>query len=229
MDRNNNEMSSQWQTSDVTGYGSLDDHSLVADAKSGNSQAFEVLCERHRSRMLRAAYRITQALEDAEDAIQDSFLNAYLHLRGFDGRSSFATWLTRIVVNASYMILRKRARRRPEISAESPLGQDENAMPVQFVDHRMDPEKEYIAKERLEITHAEIERLPRIFKTALSLRMRGYSMKEIAQAEGISEKAAKSRLLRAKRALTNMLAVEGILRADSLATHGFEWSAAVQG
>lgn len=223
-----NETNIQQQTFDGSGRSALNDQNLVTEAKGGDSEAFAVLCERHRSGMLRAAYRITRALEDAEDAIQESFLNAFVHLKSFDGRSSFATWLTRIVVNASYMILRKRARRGREIPVENPLEPDEKSMHIQLVDHRDDPEKECIASERLQMTQAGIDRLPRIFKSAIALRMSGCSMKEIAQAEGISEKAAKSRLLRAKRALCNALTMQGVLPTDSL-TRDLACSAAAHG
>src|SRR5262245_44683801 len=81
---------------------------LVEAARKGESAAFDVLCKRYLSQLIRATYRVTRNQEDAEDAAQDALLNAYVHLRHFDGRSSFSTWLTRIAINSALMILRKR-------------------------------------------------------------------------------------------------------------------------
>jgi RNA polymerase sigma-70 factor (ECF subfamily) len=83
------------------------DEKLVAVAKTGQRAAFGELCERHAKKVLRVAHRITRNREDAEDVLQDSFLSAFLHLKDFDGRSRFATWLTRIVINSALAKLRK--------------------------------------------------------------------------------------------------------------------------
>ncbi|SRR5216684_181640 len=70
--------------------------SLVEAAKTGHSTAFATLSERYRQQLFRAAHRIARSCEDAEDAVQDTLLRAFVHMRDFDGRSSFSTWLTRI-------------------------------------------------------------------------------------------------------------------------------------
>src|SRR5580658_11162162 len=95
----------------------LDERGLVAAAKYGQTVAFDVLCERLAPRILRSLYRITKNREDAEDALQDSFLSAFLHIAEFDGRSTFSTWLTRIAINSALMILRKK-RNSQEISLD---------------------------------------------------------------------------------------------------------------
>src|SRR6267143_3303588 len=82
--------------------------SLVQAAKAGQSTAFAALCERYTQQLLRAAHRITRNREDSEDAVQEALLRAFVHVRDFDGRSSFATWLTRITINSALMILRKK-------------------------------------------------------------------------------------------------------------------------
>ena len=86
----------------------LDEKRLVAAAKYGESVAFDVLCERLTPRILRSLLRITKNREDAEDALQDSLLSAFIHIAEFDGRSAFSTWLTRIAINSALMILRKK-------------------------------------------------------------------------------------------------------------------------
>ncbi len=72
------------------------------------SAALEEIWRTHAKQILRVTQHITNNREDAEDALQDSFLRAHVHLHDFDGRSSIATWLTRIAINSALMILRKR-------------------------------------------------------------------------------------------------------------------------
>src|SRR5260370_17816134 len=99
---------------------------LIAAAKSGRRPPFGELCERHMKQVSRVTRRIVRSREDAEDAAQECFLNAFVHLKDFDGRSQFATWLTRIAINAALMKLRKNRGPRevpidePNLSFESP-------------------------------------------------------------------------------------------------------------
>ena len=92
---------------------STEDEVLVAAAKVGDHSAFAELWNRHSKRAFSTMYRITKNRQDAEDGLQDAFLKAYVHLNNFDGRSTFATWLTRIAINSALMILRKK-RAHPE-------------------------------------------------------------------------------------------------------------------
>src|SRR5260221_4273000 len=80
---------------------------LVAAAKNGNRNAFETLVERHEQKILFVARRITRTREDAEDVVQQSFQKAFTHLRTFEGRSAFSTWLTRIAITEALMFLRR--------------------------------------------------------------------------------------------------------------------------
>src|ERR1700751_1871 len=95
----------------------VSDERLVAAAKIGHKGAFDDLYQRHSKKMLHITYRITRNRQDAEDAVQECFLNAFLHLKNFDGRSRFFTWLTRIAMNAALMKLRKN-----HASREVPIG-----------------------------------------------------------------------------------------------------------
>ncbi len=85
---------------------------LVAAAKQGQAEAFATLCQPYAQRLIRNAHRITRNHEDAEDALQDAFLSAFIHIQNFDGRSSFSTWLTRIAINSALMTLRKKRSSR---------------------------------------------------------------------------------------------------------------------
>ena len=86
----------------------MSDEMLASRAKSGDTDAFVELSKRHANRVFQATYRVTRNRQDAEDALQDAFLNAFTHMRNFEGRSSFSTWLTRIAINSALMILRKK-------------------------------------------------------------------------------------------------------------------------
>ena len=93
------------------------DEVLVEMAKLRDHPAFAELWNRHSNTAFKAAYRVTRNRDDAEDAIQDAWMKAYAHLNTFDGREKFSTWLTRIAINSSLMILRRK-RARPETSME---------------------------------------------------------------------------------------------------------------
>ena len=85
---------------------------LLAAAKQGQTEAFGALCEPLARKLVQSAQRITRNREDAEDALQDAFMSAFIHIKNFDGRSSFSTWLTRIAINSALMTLRKKRSSR---------------------------------------------------------------------------------------------------------------------
>jgi RNA polymerase sigma-70 factor (ECF subfamily) len=95
--------------SELTSAGSLaeaPDSILIAAGKRGQVSIFDVLVERYQARLFSVAFRITGNREDAEDVVQQSFQNAFVHLHTFAGKSSFATWLTRIAINEALMLRR---------------------------------------------------------------------------------------------------------------------------
>jgi DNA-directed RNA polymerase specialized sigma24 family protein len=96
----------------LTSNGSLTEIDTKSSAQTlsrGYAPTLEEIWRTHAMRILRITQRITKNHEDAEDALQDSFLRAHVHLHDFDGRSSIAAWLTRIAINSALLILRKRA------------------------------------------------------------------------------------------------------------------------
>jgi len=175
------------------------DHELVASAKSGETAAFDILATKHQKRVLAVAYRITRNLEDAEDVTQTVFLKAFSRLDRFEGRSQFSTWLTRIAVNESLMLLRR--RRRVTISLEEPTQRDGSGA-LEVPDQGPSPESVCSLNESRRFLLAALEFLRPSLRTVLILRdLRGYSEKEIAEALGVSSAAAKTRLHRARVAL----------------------------
>jgi RNA polymerase sigma-70 factor, ECF subfamily len=174
---------------------------LVSAAKLGDTDAFVELSRRHSSRVFQTTYRITRNRQDAEDALQDSLLKAFTHLSDFQEKSSFATWLTRISINSALMILRKK-RVCVEISIDGSDDPDGNSEKWEPRSHTEDAESRLAREEREQLLRDAIHRLPRVIREAVELRQaRDYSVREIAQALGISVAAVKSRLSRARLTL----------------------------
>src|SRR6202035_728337 len=113
---------------------------LIAAAKSWRRAPFGELCERHMKKVSCVTRRITRNREDAEDAAQECFLNAFVHLKTFDGRSQFATWLTRIAINAALMNFRKNRGSR-EVSIDEPKPSSEPVAQREFRYDGPDPEE----------------------------------------------------------------------------------------
>jgi len=180
---------------------SADDAMLVAVARSGDSSAFVELSKRHSRRVLHKIYRITNNWQDAEDVLQESLMKAFVHLHTFECRASFSTWLTRIAINTALMLLRKR---KGGLRSEIDSRLDDLAQSDQWElrDHRDNPEQHYARQQRASMLSGAIRRLRPESRRVLELQQAGeLSTKEIAQSLGISEPAAKSRLLRARIAL----------------------------
>jgi RNA polymerase sigma-70 factor (ECF subfamily) len=189
---------------------------LIAAAKNGHGAAFGLLCERHSEMILRVTFRITRNREDAEDAVQDSFMNAFVHLRNFDERSRFATWLTRIAINSALGQLRKKRGIR-EIPIDEPSPAMESRPHLEIQDRAPNPEENYRLCQRREIVCAAVSRLrPRTRKVVEVHQLRELSVKETAQLLGISMAAAKARMFHARAALRRMPMLRNVQRTNWL-------------
>ena len=189
---------------------SLDYNALLRAARKGESGAFEQLCEQATPRIYRTLCRITKNREDAEDALQEALMRAFMNLARFDGRSSFSTWLTRIALNAAFMKLR-RGRLSREVAMDGPdlFGNEQSA--YQFKDHAPNPEDEYAAQERVQILRGALNGLrPRVRVAVETYQLQERSLKETAELLGISVAAAKGRLFQAKAALRKASRTRGI-------------------
>lgn len=183
----------------------------LAAARHGDPGAFDGLWQAHAKRILRVAHRITRNREDAEDALQDSFLRAFMHIRDFDGRSSFSTWLTRIAINSSLMILRKRGA-AVELSLDD-AGDRGAPEAVDLADRAPTPESRCAQREREAILRGAISELRPTIRQALELRkLQEHSLKETARIMGLSVTAAKSRLHHAQAELRDLLMPKRIRR-----------------
>jgi RNA polymerase sigma-70 factor, ECF subfamily len=171
---------------------------LVSMAKSGDSDAFVELSKLHSNRLLRTIYQITRNWHDAEDALQDATLRAFSHMKDFQGKSSFSTWLTRIAINSALMILRKK-RGCYEIPFDGIDDSGDNYERWEVKSPAESPESRLTRKEREDLLRDAILRLPLGLREVVELRQgRGYSTREIARALAISVPAVKSRLSRAR-------------------------------
>jgi RNA polymerase sigma-70 factor, ECF subfamily len=177
---------------------------LIAAAKGGERAPFGELCERHIKQIFRVTLRIMRNREDAEDSVQDCFLNAFVHLKDFDGRSRFLTWLTRIAINAALMKLRK-SRGVQEIPMGDPNPSFEFVAQREFRDDAPDPEQSCSARERRELLNTAILGLRPPARRVVELhQLQEHSLRETAQILGISTAAAKARMFHARAALHRM-------------------------
>lgn len=173
---------------------------LVHSAQTGNAEAFARLVELHQKRVFRVAYSILRSWEDAEDAVQDIFVKAFEHLRGFQGKSSFATWITRIAVNESLMQVRR--RRHKTVSLDEPVQQSEREVTFDVADLGLNPEQLANQGELRAILAKALDELCPALRLVFVLRdMEGLSTEETAEVIGIRVPAVKTRLLRARLAL----------------------------
>jgi RNA polymerase sigma-70 factor, ECF subfamily len=190
------------------------EENLVAAAKSGQRAAFGELCERNAKKIFRVARRITRNREDAEDAVQDSFLNAFVHLTDFDGRSQFSTWLTRIAINSALAKLRKNRRVR-EVPMEEPNATAEFETHYETRDTAPNPEESYSQLERKEVVSAAIGGLqPGARRVVRFHQLQELSARETAQILGVSTTAVKSRMFHARAALREMLSIKSVSRSN---------------
>jgi RNA polymerase sigma-70 factor (ECF subfamily) len=183
---------------------------LIAAAKSGRRASFGELCERHMKQVSCVTRRIIPNREDAEDALQDCLLNAFVHLKDFDGRSQFATWLTRIAINSALMKLRKNRGAR-EIPIDGPNTLSEPVAQREFRCDAPVSEESCSLRERKRIVKSAISELrPRARNVVELIHLQEYSIRETAQILGISTGAVKARIFHARVALHRMPLLQGV-------------------
>lgn len=177
-----------------------DEHLLVA-ARGGSHSAFAELQKTHSHRVYKRILSITRNREDAEDALQDTFLRAYLALPSFEGKSQFSTWLMRIGINSALMVLRRR-RRWPETSLEQPRDFESDDAYLDVRDEAFDPEQLYDQQQRCEAIRRALQRLDPKLRGVMHIRVsEEHPMQKIAEDLGVSVASVKARLHRARKRL----------------------------
>jgi len=185
-----------------------DEWALVQRAIGGDGNALELLVAPNLGRLYRVAFAILRNKEDAEDALQEGLCKAYFRLGSFQGRSSFSTWLTRIVINMSLMALRR--QRRQAIHLEYSLDEilhDQEVWPARMpVDQRPNPERLCAIAELGTLLKEHILRLPSSDRDLfLHYAIKGHPVAESSQTFGIPAATLKSKILRTRRKLARGL------------------------
>lgn len=192
-------------TQSATRSSSDQDLPLVEASTAGDMAAFEELVRRYDRKLLRIAHQVTQNAEDAQEAVQETFLKAYRNLNQFQRKSTFSTWLIRIALNESFMTLRKRRRYAQELPLEY---EDSNGeiLPLDVADWSPNPEQLYSRSELQGILRKAFERLPPVLQVVFVLRdIEGLSIKETCAVLDLQPNAVKARLYRARLQLREKL------------------------
>jgi RNA polymerase sigma-70 factor (ECF subfamily) len=180
------------QLGTIAGSSALSDEEIVSRVVEGDVPLFEVLMRRHNQRVFRAARAIVRDEREAEDVMQEAYVNAYAHLAQFDGRARFSTWLTKIAVHEA--LARVRRLRRYQPLDETPL---ETFMPT-----TLDPERQAFGQELGKLIESAVDNLGDGYREVFMLRqVEGLSTAETAEVLGLSEDVVKTRFSRARHAL----------------------------
>jgi len=184
-----------------------DDASLVRRVLTGDRMAFALLMRRFNRRLYRLARAIVADDAEAEDALQEAYLNAYRCLGQFRGDSSLATWLSRLVVNECLGRMRRSARRQNVIPmTPSPADHEMEAAPADEVGS---PDAAADRAQMRAILERRIDALPETFRAVFVLRsVEELSVEETAECLGIPEETVRSRHFRARSLLREALARE---------------------
>jgi len=199
-----------------------DDREAVDRARRGDPEAFRVLVERYQGRAYRLALRVLRDEERARDAVQDAFLKAYVNLDRFEGRSSFYTWLYRLVMNLC-LDLRRRDQAARVIETPEPADLDRPGAPEArpadertFREHEQDPAAAFDRSELRVALARAIDALPDAARETLILReVEGLSYAEIAEALSIPKGTVMSRLHYARRRVQELLRRAGAVESES--------------
>jgi len=197
---------------EISNRDSWPDEEIVRRVVAGETALFELLMRRYNQRVYRSVRTIVRDDAEAEDVMQQAYLNAYTHLHQFAERASFATWLTRIAINEALARVRPKGLR----AVDEPDEIMENLQ-----SNTPDPEQQAVATELRDLVESEIAALPEHYRSVLILReVEGCSTAETAECLGVQEDVVKTRLHRARTMLRDNLYRRAGLTFDGLFTFG---------
>lgn len=176
------------------------DEEVIRQVLGGHTAMFELLMRRYNERVYRAARAIVRDEQEAEDVMQQAYVNAFTHLRQFNGAARFSTWLTKIAINESLARVRRRGRYE--------VFDDERWNVEPFMSRNLpeNPERQAFAGELRGLLEWAIDTLPDGMREVFVLReVEGLSTFEVAQSLDVSEDVVKTRLSRARAALRRVL------------------------
>ena len=173
----------------------ISDEEIIGRVLSGEKYMYELLIRRFNTRLYRICMSIVNDDMEAEDVMQTAYINAYLNLSGFQGKASFATWLTRILINESLLHNKKKLRRQQLATTE-----------VTEKGHNNTPLKEMMNKELKEMLEEAVAKLPEKYRMVFVMReVQELSTSETMEILNIGESNVKIRLARAKEMLRTEL------------------------
>jgi RNA polymerase sigma-70 factor (ECF subfamily) len=176
----------------------LPDEEVVARVLLGETSLYGGLVQRHNPRLYKILWRILYSHEAVEDVMQEAHARALTHLYQFEGRSSFITWLSKVMINEAYVYLRRRRVFQPL----DPLAENGDKCPIQWASGARNPEQNAIQEELRIILESAVDSLPERYRVVFTVREIGEaSTAEAAAHLGITEQCVKSRMLRARRML----------------------------
>jgi RNA polymerase sigma factor (sigma-70 family) len=186
------------------------DVALVERIAGGDQAAFEALMRRYNGKLFRIARAIVRDDADAEDVLQDAYLDAYRHVHDFRGDSHVGTWLTRIVINQALMRMRKQRRRSVIVPFRERRADEVQGPEVNVADQTSEsPATRVLRSEIRRILEQRIDELPLSFRTVFIMReVEDMSLQDTAECLGIAPATVRTRLFRARALLRESLARE---------------------
>ncbi len=179
----------------------VSDEHLIERVRRGETAIYGILMNRHSRRLHSVANRILQSPTEAEDAVQEAHLHVLARLDQFAGRSSFLTWLTRIVMNEALM--RRRAR-RPSVGLDGPSAT--GGANIVLISNSRDPEQEALQEEQSRVLRSALKALPEKYRVVFCMReVDEIDVHTVAARLGLSHECVKTRLHRAKFLLRRRL------------------------
>jgi RNA polymerase sigma-70 factor, ECF subfamily len=176
------------------------DAEIIQQVLAGNTALFELLMRRYNERIYRAARSIVRDEQEAEDVMQQAYVNAFTHLRQFNGSAQFSTWLTRIAINEALARVRRRGRYE---ALDDDLS---NVEPFMSTNPVPNPERQAFVGELRGLLEWAIDTLPDGMREVFVLRdVEGLSTAEVAESLEVSEDVVKTRLSRGRAALRRAL------------------------
>jgi RNA polymerase sigma-70 factor (ECF subfamily) len=176
---------------------------LVARAANGEEAAVRTIIRRYNQRLYRIARAVVRDAAEAEDVLQQAYVQAFTHLGGFRGEARLSTWLSRIVLNEAVGRMRKR---RPTVGIEVMDQVDASAQIIPFPGSVPDPERGLAQREVRALLERAIDELPDEFRVVLVARvLEEMSIEETAELLGIKAETVKTRLHRARRLVKGAL------------------------
>lgn len=182
--------------------GNISDKQVISRILKGDTNAYEIIVRRYNSYLYKIGRSYGYKHEDVEDLMQETYVNAFLNLASFENRSSFLTWISRIMLNNCYHKKQKFSFQK-EIAAQNTI--EEKSLPM-FEGQQRDTRKVVLNEELKRILEEAILQIPEAYRLVFTLReLNGMSIKETSDALHLSETNVKVRLNRAKGLLQKEL------------------------